>query len=282
MAALTLGTITLKRSCDADGPTSAVTIDAVLDTIAAYPADVLVLHAGESWNSDGWSRWWYALRRLSRLLPAGQNYLGFPMAAGNTQNQTALLVNSGVVEPLRWFDSRPRQRRGWLHARTGGTDLWLRSVHLSDESGTQRLAQAHRLAWAAQADAIAVGEFNCTSSGPHEQVLDLRQIAQRSPWALGQFAYQPHPGAAWQMDTRALDHLVGYHDGATRGHGSGWLDLGETAGDLTATRAEPGALRTSRILTSQRLRAGIESYKVWPPGGASSAVNRYVTAGISW
>jgi endonuclease/exonuclease/phosphatase family metal-dependent hydrolase len=191
-----------------------------------------------------------ALYRLAAMLTEanyGDRVEPFLAEFDGHANHPALLVNTRVVEIKEWWNPhRPGTRRvkwGWLRADVWGVDTWISCQHFQGGLGRHKFDEhAAILAEIGRRPAIALGDFNATSSWDGEVEVDWHTATDTAGQKSKRLQKGHQVGDNWQLDTRQLDYLR---------QECGWRDLGEEAKDNRVTTNEnDAALRIDRIMLS--------------------------------
>lgn len=195
----------------------------------------------------------------------------------------AFLVDPRTVVVRRFYDHRlpdfASRNRNLLAATLarGGQQFRLIAVHGDIHSGDQRLADARELDRFARPDipCAVLGDWNGVPSGPAWEPSDLNTPGRYTPQQLAwrtRFQHGPAQAGPHDIDTRALDFLLGWWDPdqARRIGGLGFHDAAELAADPTPTQIpRPSGrqpLTIDRILLNQPWAEAMAkgSYQVHP------------------
>jgi len=212
---------------------------AVAPLIGRAPA-VLALCEGKRWLHKGSSGMNAACAALDDAL--GRPYVGQAGWHRRGEYGPAIVWDPQVLSLITW--SGADHRSNPLHDRNiaefavrgaPGKRLTMKIVHYPFDSGTERIAEAEQDADRAGGDVpfALVGDLNSTASGaflPQRNWLQVPLHKRRHKARL--------VDGKWVADTRALDILIGEHDGTkvddehrviTRVNGAGFESLAELA-----------------------------------------------------
>jgi len=174
---------------------------------------------------------------------------GLSSSAPSTRSAASVLfVNTAVVQPDEWWEPHiPHTREakwGWMRARVWGEPTYLFCQHWQGGLGRHKFWEhASAMAYIGAESAIALGDFNATSAWDGERDLDWHESTALADHMHKRLTKGHLVDGRWQVDTRQIDFLR---------LECGWRDLGEDAGDGTATTAEyRSGLRIDRIMLSE-------------------------------
>ena len=220
-------------------------LDSIMTHLDGAPLpDILGFSEATNYHRDG-MRHLYRLAAMLTEANYGDRVEPFLAEFDGHANHPALLVNTRVVNVKEWWQPhRPHTRRvrwGWLLADVWGVDTWISCQHWQGGLGRHKLDEhAAILAEIGRAPAIALGDFNATSSWDGEVNLDWHTATAAAGETHKRLQKGHQVNGRWQLDTRQLDFLR---------TDCGWRDLGEEAKDGTPTTDGSG-LRVDRIMLS--------------------------------